>query len=320
MKRLILLAAALALFACRADDDANTIRLNGRIEAVTVDLAPKVAGRVSQVLVREGDRVKAGQILARLDLGETEIAVERETAAVRAARSRAEDLDSGSRQGEIDAAAAEVAERRAAAELALKEVSRQEFLVGRNVGPARELDRARAESKRAQAVLRASEERLALLKSGPRENASRAAAAETERAEAALEQSVSLASESEIRAPADGVIIHRLAEPGQLVAPGQPAITLAFSSRLYVRTFIPETKLGLVRTGMPARVVVDAHGGREFGAKITEISPRPEFTPKPVETAEERVNLVYAAKADLNGGWSQPLVPGQPAEVVVRVK
>lgn len=320
MKRIIPLLAVLMIVACSGDEDPNVVHLNGRIEAVTVDLAPKVAGRVSQVLVREGDRVKAGQILARLDLGATAIAVERETAAVRAARSRAEDIARGTRQGEIDAAAAEVAERRAAVELAVKEVNRQEFLVGRNVGPQRDLDRARADAKRAQATLRAAEERLGVLQSGPREKQAEAAAAETDRAEAALEQSVSLASENEIRAPADGVIIHRLAEPGQLVAPGQPAITLAFANRLYVRTFIPETKLGLVRVGMPANVTVDAHGDRKFAARISEISPRAEFTPKPVETAEERVNLVYAAKADLAGGWSQPLVPGQPAEVFVRVK
>lgn len=320
MKRILLCAAALFLISCGGDEDEGVIRLNGRIEAVTVDLAPKVSGRVSQVLVREGDRVRAGQLLAKLDLGETAIAVERESAAVRAAQSREEDLQQGSRQSEIDAASAEVAERRAAAELAVKEVSRQEFLVGRKVGPQRDLDRARADAKRAQAALRASEERLKLVRSGPREKQTQAAGADTDRAQAALEQSISIARENEIRAPADGVIVHRLAEPGQLVAPGQPAITLAFADRLYVRTFIPETKLGQVRMGMPAQVKVDAFEGREFAARISEISPRAEFTPKAVETPEERVNLVYAAKADLTGGWNQPLVPGQPAEVFVRVK
>jgi len=113
------------------------------------------------------------------------------------------------------------------------------------------------------------------------------------------------------------VIIHRLAEPGQLVGAGQSAITFAFANRLFVRTFIPETKLGQVRMGTPAKVTVDAFPGREFPAHITEIAPEAEFTPKAVETKQERVNLVYAAKADLDRGWKEPLVPGQPAEVVV---
>ena len=135
-----------------------------------------------------------------------------------------------------------------------------------------------------------------------------------------LKQSVAVARESQIVAPADGVILHRLAEPGQLVGPGQPALTMAFANRLFVRTFIPETKLGVIKSGAAARVIVDSFPGKEFPARITEISPQAEFTPKAVETRAERVNLVYAAKADLDRGWSEPLVPGQPAEVLVRIR
>ena len=129
-----------------------------------------------------------------------------------------------------------------------------------------------------------------------------------------------MAQESEIRAPAGGVIVHRLAEPGQLIAAGQPAVTMAFANRLFVRTFIPESSLGKVKMGMPAQVSVDAFPNRTFPARITEISPESEFTPKAVETKTERVNLVYAAKADLDKGWNEPLVPGQPAEVSVEMK
>ena len=110
-----------------------------------------------------------------------------------------------------------------------------------------------------------------------------------------------------------------MAEPGQLLSMGQPAVTLAFADRLFVRTFIPETQLGKVKMGSPAKVKVDAFPNREFPARISEISPDAEFTPKAVETRSERVNLVYATKADLNRGWSEPLVPGQPAEVTVEV-
>jgi HlyD family secretion protein len=125
-------------------------------------------------------------------------------------------------------------------------------------------------------------------------------------------------SEAELRAPADALVVHRFIEPGQLVAAGQPGLTLAFLDRLYVRAFVPEPKLGLVRQGEPAEVIVDAFQGRTFKARVAEIARDAEFTPKAVETRAERVNLVYAAKIDLDGGWKEPLVPGQPAEVVVR--
>jgi HlyD family secretion protein len=319
VKKLIVIAA-LVLAACNRDQDDTTIHLNGRIEAATVDLGPKVPGRVTEVLVREGDRVKAGALLVRLDLGETSIAVERETAGVRSAQARAEDLEAGSRESEISAAQAEVADRRAAVSLAEKEVERQRFLLDRKVGTQRDYDRARTELERARAVLKVSQERVEIAQEGTRRNQTRAAEAETERAQAVLRQSVAVAREGEIRAPADGVIVHRLAEPGQLVGAGMPAVTMAFADRLYVRTFIPETKLGRVRMGTPARVTVDAFPGKEFPARITEIAPEAEFTPKAVETKAERVNLVYAAKADLDRGWSEPLVPGQPAEVTVDPK
>jgi HlyD family secretion protein len=311
-------AATVLFAACRKADDDGTIHLNGRIEAPTVDLGPKVPGRVVEVLVREGDRVKAGTLLVRLDLGETSIAVEREQAGVRSAQARAADLEAGTRAGEIAVIEAEVADRRAALSLAEKEAERQRFLLDRKVGTRRDYDRARNDLERARAALKASQERVQVAREGSRVNQTRAANAETERAQATLKQSVAVARENEVRAPADGIIIHRLAEPGQLVAAGQPAITMAFANRLYVRTFIPETKLGQVKMGTAARVTVDAFPGREFGAHITEISPDAEFTPKAVETKSERVNLVYGAKADLDRGWNEPLVPGQPADVIVR--
>lgn len=312
------LAATLLLAGCRKTADDGTIHLNGRIEAPTVDLGPKVPGRVIEVLVREGDRVQAGALLVRLDLGETSIAVEREQAGVRSAQARAADLAAGTRASEVAVIEAEVADRRATLSLAEKEAERQRFLLERKVGTRRDYDRARTDLARARAALRASQERVQVAREGSRVNQTRAAQAETERAQATLKQSVAVAREGEVRAPADGIIVHRLAEPGQLVAAGQPAVTMAFANRLYVRTFIPETKLGKVKMGMPARVTVDAFPNREFAARITEISPDAEFTPKAVETKSERVNLVYGAKADLDRGWNEPLVPGQPAEVIVR--
>lgn len=317
MKKLLIVAAFLAA-ACNRNQDDTTVHLNGRIEAPTVDLGPKVPGRVAEVFVREGDRVKAGALLVRLDLGETSIAVEREQAGLRSAEARAQDLEEGSRESEISVVQAEVADRRAALALAQKEAERQRYLVEREVGTRQDHDRARTELERARAALTGAQERLELAREGTRRNQTAAAQADAQRAQAVLKQSVTVAREGEIRAPADGVIVHRLAEPGQLVGAGQPAVTMAFANRLYVRTFIPETKLGRVRMGTPATVTVDAYPGRRFPARISEISPEAEFTPKAVETKSERVNLVYAAKADLDRGWSEPLVPGQPAEVTVR--
>jgi pyruvate/2-oxoglutarate dehydrogenase complex dihydrolipoamide acyltransferase (E2) component len=162
----IALAMLTLLAGCRDKTDDGTIHLNGRIEAPTVDLGPKVPGRVVEVLVREGDRVKAGALLVRLDLGETSIAVEREQAGVRSAEARAQDLASGTRDTEIAAADAEIADRRAAVSLAEKETERQRFLLDRKVGTQRDYDRARTDLERTRAALKVSQERAKGLREG----------------------------------------------------------------------------------------------------------------------------------------------------------
>jgi HlyD family secretion protein len=315
------LAVLAALFAggCNEKEDPNLIRLNGRLEAPLVDIAPKVTGRVIEVMVREGDRVKAGDLLLRLDIGELAVAVQRDQAGVESAQARFQDLAAGSRRPEVAAAEADVADRTAAVELAKRELQRQEFLLSRKVGTERDVDRAKTELERAQAGLKSAQQRVTLAREGFRRYQTQAAKDDVARARAQLRQTETVAAESEIRAPADAIVLHRMAEPGLLLAAGQPGLTLAFANRLYVRSFVPETKLGRVRQGQTAQVSVDAFPGRTFPARLTEISRDAEFTPKAVETRNERVNLVYAAKIDLDGGWKDPLVPGQPAEVLVRV-
>jgi HlyD family secretion protein len=294
------------------------VHLNGRLEAPLVDLAPKVAGRVVEIKVKEGDRVKAGDLLIVLDLGDTALAVERDRHGVESARARLQDLAVGSRQAEVAAAEAEVADKMSALDLATREMKRQELLLSKDVGTERDYDQAHTQLERAQAALRMSEEKLALTREGFRTWQTAQARSEVDKARAQLRQSEIVARESEIRAPADAVVTHRMVEPGQLLAAGQTGMTLALTGRLYVRTFIPETKLGRVKHGQTAQVIVDAFPGKTFDAVVTEIAPDPEFTPKQVETREERVNLVYGAKVDLMEGWGVALVPGQPAEIMVK--
>ncbi len=314
----VLLAAALAA-ACRNGGDPDVVALSGRLEAPMVDLAPKVAGRVIEVKVREGDRVKAGDLVARLDLGETALAPERDAKGLESAEAHFNDLKVGSRSAEIAQAEADVADKKAAVQLARRELERQEILLSKKVGTQADTDTARTNMERAVANAKMASDRLELLREGFRRYQTAQARADVGRAASVLKQSETVAKESEIRAPADGVILHRMAEPGLLLGAGQPAVTMAFADRLYVRTFIPETELGRVRMGSPAEVSVDSWKGRTFPARVTEISPDAEFTPKPVDTPGERVNLVYAAKVDLDAGWNAPLVPGQPADVRVKV-
>src|SRR5262245_4653071 len=139
----VLLSLALAAAACGPKDDGSQVHLNGRLEAPLVDLAPKVAGRVVEVKVKEGERVKAGDLLIVLDLGDTALAVERDRHSVESARARLQDLAVGSRQAEVAGAEAEVADKAAALDLATREMQRQELLLKKEVGTERDFDQAK---------------------------------------------------------------------------------------------------------------------------------------------------------------------------------
>src|SRR5206468_9443712 len=148
----IALFAALLALSCGKGKDAGTIHLNGRLESPLVDLAPKVSGRVLEVRVREGDRVKSGDVLLRLDLGETAIAVQRDRAGLASAEAKLQDLAAGSRSAEIEAAHADVRDRRAALDLAAKERDRQKALLEQQIATRQDYDRAFADYARAPAA------------------------------------------------------------------------------------------------------------------------------------------------------------------------
>src|SRR5258706_4222646 len=227
------MALVLGLGACKPHEDPNVVTLRGRIEAPTVDLAPKVPGRVAEILVKEGDRVKAGDLLVRLDLGETALAVQRDARGLESAKARFQDLAVGSRQAEVAVAEAEVAVRRAGADLAKKERARQAELLEKKVVAERDLDNAQTAFERAVSNLKMSQDRLQLAREGFRKWQTEQARQDVGRAETVLQQSQTVAKESEIRAPADGVVLHRIAEPGLLLSIGQSALTMAFANRLY---------------------------------------------------------------------------------------
>ena len=204
---LTLAGAAAGTAACRQAPDPNLIRLNGRIEAVMVDISPKVTGRVREVLVREGERVKAGDVLIRLDLGETNLSVARDQSQVAAAEARVRDLEAGSRSSEIAAAEADVRDRKAALSLAEKELQRQQFMLERKVGTARDVERATTEVERLKANVSGSESRLTLLREGARRNQVQQAQDDVKRAKTVLEQSQTVVNEGELRAPADAIVV-----------------------------------------------------------------------------------------------------------------
>lgn len=249
---------------------------NGRIEATEIDIATKIQGRVVEVLAHEGDMVKAGQILARMD-----------TKILEAQLRQAEAEVMRSHRASV-AAAALIRRRDAECDFAEKELKRSEQLV-REGAISREIldrDRSKAESARAACA----EARAEFQKE---EAEIKAAVAETERFKADLDDSI-------LKAPRRGRVLYRLAEPGEVLPAGGKVLTIIDLAYVYMTMFLPETVAGKVAIGADARIVLDARPDLVIPAKVSFVSPRAQFTPKEVETRTEREKLMFRIKVQID--------------------
>lgn len=308
-----LLACALALgLGCRGG---GPVTLNGRVEAYLSDLAPRVAGTITAIDVREGQRVKAGDLLVRLSAEELGAAVERDAAAFASAESNREKYANGSRQEDIAQGQARVKDAQAALALAEDTLARSRNLFRDQIVAQADLDKAVSDRDRAQAALALQSRALDALRAGFRVEERAGAAADARKARAVMEQSRFQAGFLEIRAPFDGVVVHRLREVGSVVGAAQAVLTLARLDQLWVRFYIPQPLQWRLTQGMPLKVVTQDQ--RVFEATLDEVASESEYTPKMVETAEERVNLVYPAQVRLNRGWDQGLLPGTSVSVTL---
>ena len=309
MRKLMLLLPLL-LMACRRDDRPL---LNGRVEAYLTDLGPRAGGRLVELSVREGQRVKAGDLLGRVVAEELEAAVLRDQAGFDSAEAKRLELDRGTRTEEIAQGQARVHDAEAALRLAEENLRRAQRLVADRVMSQADLDTATSARDRAAATLNLQNKALAELLVGARVEQRQGGQAEARKAQAILHQSRLQAGFTEVRAPFDGVVTHRLREPGSVIGAGQPVLTLARLDQLWVRIYLPQPIQAKVRLGDPVTVLTQDR--RSLDATLDEVASEPEFTPKMVESREERVNLVYPARVNLPQGWDKGLVPGVAVDV-----
>lgn len=311
----ILLLTAMVVSGCSKADNGH-IKVSGTIETTSVEASFKVGGRLAKRPVDEGESVKAGQIIARLEDSEYRDEKSARAAEMRAARSGLADIKAGSRNEEIAQGEAALARLRADAERIEKDTARAEQLFRREVIAQKDLDAARSARDASAAAVHEAEQRLKLLKNIARPDAVRERSARVEAAGAALSIAETRLSQTILTAPMDGVVLAKHAEPGELMAPGTPIITIGKMDEVWLRGYIPESDLGRVKLGQTARITSDSWPGRTFEGRVSFISQQAEFTPKNVQTEKERVKLVYRIKITLPNPKME-LKPGMPADAVI---
>lgn len=249
---------------------------NGRIEAEEVHVAAKYAGRVMEVLVNEGEMVESGQILARMD-----------TAELAASLARAE-ADIAQAKEAVAEARAQIAQRESELSFAQQELSRAVFLVQKGHVSKEHLERRQTERDTAKAVLDAASARLFST-----QRAVESAAAEARRIEAQLDDAV-------LKAPREGRIQYRLAEPGEVLADGGKVVTLLDLSDVYMTIFLPTAQVGRVFVGSQARIILDAVPEFVIPAQVSFVAANAQFTPREVETRSEREKLMFRVKVKID--------------------
>jgi HlyD family secretion protein len=371
MKRIILIlivlaaagAAAVYVFRGMGSDKSGRIVVSGNIELTEVNIAFKTAGRLIERTVDEGDAVKKGQIIARLDRDQLMAQREREVAGLESARTqlaqsetslawekatlaadieqrradlgsneaRLAELNNGARpQEKLDARAA-VEAAQSELDRAKKDWDRSQTLFKDDDISAAQFDQYRNRWESAQAALKSMTEREALVLAGPRAEVIKAQQGQVERARAAVKMAEANSLEMKRReqdlgtrraeiarstasiamidsqladtivaSPVDGVVLVKAADVGEVLAPGTTVVTVGDIDHPWLRGYVNETDLGKVKLGAKAKVTTDSYPGKVYQGRVTFISSEAEFTPKQIQTEQERVKLVYRIKIEMD--------------------
>jgi HlyD family secretion protein len=310
----VMAAAGSAWWFSRRGDPARELVLYGNLDLRQVELAFNNSERIASVLVEEGDRVKRGQILARLDTSRLRPELDEVEAKAAAQRETVEKLRHGSRPQEIAQARANVESANADALNARGQYERRKALAADAVVSQQDYENARAVFDVARAKLAVNQKALDLAIAGPREEEIAEAEAELKADEAECALLRQELTDAQLVAPADAVVRARLLEPGEMASPQKPVLSLAVVDPKWVRAYVAEPDLGKVRTGMTATVTVDSFPDRRFAGWVGFVSPVAEFTPKTVETTELRTSLVYEVRVFVKDP-SDELHLGSPATV-----
>lgn len=309
-----LIVAATALSACTRTRAPHPLTASGTVEADTIRVAAEVGGRVLELGAREGEVVRAGQVLARLDGRLAETRVQEAVAALATARARYAEAAGGTRDEVIRQARAALDQARVQREAAARELGRIQALVSGGAATAAQLDQAGDRLRAADQALAAAQAAYDQARAGATRAALDVLQRTVEQAEAAVKLARLQADLYTVRAPLGGVVSAELAHPGEVVAPGAPLVEIVDTRRLWVRVYIPETDLVRLRTGQAAEVRVDGLPDRRFPATVQWIAPEAEFTPRNVQTPSERTRIVFAVKVAVTDPEGL-LKPGLPADV-----
>lgn len=292
-------------------------KATGTVEITTVEVSAEVGGTISFLAFDEGERVKEGDLLARIDRPDLIAQMDRDSAGAVREEAMLEDLKRGARNEEI-------AQARAARDAALarqmqaqRDADRYASLYAGQVISKKELEQFELAADLAANDLTRAREALQFMEAGPRRDQVTAQEEAVRQARAVMAMTRSALDKTEIRSPASGTVLTKNFEPGELAPQGRAVYTIGIYTDCHVRIYVPSNMLGLISPGQKTEVRVDSFPDTVFSGTVAEIAQEAEFAPRQSITPDERANLVFRVKVAVENPEGQ-LKPGMPADVVLQ--
>jgi HlyD family secretion protein len=309
--------AALLLPACRDKTPADQIRMSGQVEADTVKIVPLIGGKILELSLEEGSRVEKGQVVATIDCTELQLQIKQAEAAVKGASARLQLIEKGARKEDLRWMKQVLKQAKIAKEKTEKDLGTLGPLLSSGAIPQKQYDDLQTTQELAAAKLAEAQQQYIKMIKGAQPEEIDAALSGVEQAEATvavLKQKLTYCS---VEAPSSGTVMYKLAEPGEVAGPGLSLGIIADLSTVKVKGYVSEKDLGYVKIGRPAHIYIDSRPGRPIKGTVTWIASEAEFTPKNIQTREERVKTVYEVKVSVDNR-DGTLKTGMPADIVIR--
>jgi len=326
-KKRILIAAIVVVAAItvyliinlRNHRDDGSMLLSGNVEITETNVGFKIPGRVIEIPVEEGSVVKAGDLLARLDGAELTSMVAQNRAFLQESSARLSELRAGARTQEIGQAKANVIAQEAELKKLKQDYERAEVLYKNGAISKAQFDASKSAHDVRVAMHRNAQESLSLVQEGARKEDIQIGEYRVEQARAMLAASETRSKDTIIYAPIAGVVLRKNVEVGETVSQGIPVFTIGDLKSPWIKVYVKEDKIGLIKLGQKAQISVDSYKNKTYEGVVSYRSSEAEFTPKTVQTAEERVKLVFGVKIRIKNE-NDELKPGMPADVRILLK
>ena len=313
----VLIAAFACIVLSSCSHASTAIEASGTIEATSVQVSSKSSGEILHLDASEGTRVKRGNLLAVIDHSTLDIQLGQANSGVDLARAQLDLLTNGARGEDLAQAKEALNQANETLRSAQEDFQRMESLLTSGAATKKQRDDAQTRSTNANAQANAADQALKKLQNFARPEDLKAALARVDQAVFAVRLLEKSIQDCTVRASADGIVTERLVEEGELAAPGAGLFVITNLDTVKLTIYVPETELGNIRLGEQALISIDSNPGASYPGTVTYISPVAEFTPRDIQTKDERVKLVYAVRIEIanpSGVFKQ----GMPADATLR--